>query len=182
MMIWANRFNIYLLLVLAALLAAGCQSPEKKRSKALSSLRIHGEATRDASDRSTGITIFRSNPIMVQVERTPIATEANVKQAKLVQVLGGFAIQIQLDRRGSWLLEQFTTMNRGRRLAVFSQFVVPPAEKPNEERWLAAPRFAQPINNGLLLFTPDATEEEAEQIVKGLNNAAKKYQDKEPNW
>ena len=51
--------------------------------------------------------------------------------------------------------------------------------KRQDERWLAAPKISQPITNGLLIFTPDATEEEARQIVQGLNNAAKKYQDKE---
>jgi len=181
MKIWVNRFNIYLLVTLSALLAVGCRSPEKKRDKALTSLRIHGESAH-VSDRSVGVSVFRTAPILVQIDRTAIVTEANVKKAALVQVVGGFAIQVQFDRRGSWLLEQYTTMNRGKRLVIFSQFVVPPAVEPNEERWLGAPRINQPIANGSLLFTPDANEEEAEQIVKGLNNSAKKYQDKEPNW
>ncbi|MCX6884519.1 MAG: hypothetical protein WCR20_10010 [Verrucomicrobiota bacterium] len=179
MKILSRRFNLYFLIFLAGLLAVGCSSPEKKRGKALSSLRVHGEGAKDAGGRTSGITVFRAKPIPIQIERSPLATEGNVREAKLVDVMGGFAIQIQFDRRGSWLIEQFTTMNRGKRLAIFSQFVSPPAVKPNDERWLAAPKISQPITNGLLIFTPDATEEEARQIVQGLNNAAKKYQDKE---
>ncbi len=182
MKIWANRFNIYFPLVLAVVLSAGCKSPEGKRDSALTSLRVHGETKKDASDRSTSATVFRANPIKVQIDRNPLLTEYHVKEAKMVEVMGGFAIQIQFDRKGSWLLEEYTTANRGRRVVIFSQFVAPPAVEPNEERWLAAPKIGQPIKDGLLIFTPDASEEEARQIVKGLNNAAKKYQDSETSW
>ena len=47
-----------------------------------------------------------------------------------------------------------------------------------ENRWLAAPVIPSRIGNGVLTFTPDASREEADQIVLGLNNVAKKVQDK----
>ena len=43
-----------------------------------------------------------------------------------------------------------------------------------EGRWLAAPRINKRIADGVLVFTPDATREEAEQIALGLNNLAQK--------
>ncbi len=36
------------------------------------------------------------------------------------------------------------------------------------------PRINRRISNGELVFTPDATREEAERIVKGVNNVSKK--------
>ena len=47
-----------------------------------------------------------------------------------------------------------------------------------EARWLAAPRISQRIKDGVLVFTPDATREEAERIVRGLNNVAIKLGNK----
>jgi hypothetical protein len=41
-------------------------------------------------------------------------------------------------------------------------------------RWLAAPVISHRIGDGVLVFTPDATREEAEEIALGLNNVAKK--------
>jgi hypothetical protein len=39
-------------------------------------------------------------------------------------------------------------------------------------RWLAAPRITGRIADGRLEFTPDATRDEAERIVHGLNRVA----------
>ena len=41
-------------------------------------------------------------------------------------------------------------------------------------RWLAAPVISHRISDGVLVFTPDATREEAEEIALGLNNVSKK--------
>jgi preprotein translocase subunit SecD len=112
------------------------------------------------------------------VQKSPVLDERYVKEAKVVDVRGGFALQFQLDRQGTWLLEQISAQNPGRHLAIFSQFAEPPKEPLNKGRWLAAPSINYRISNGVLVFTPDATREEAEQIVIGLNNVAKKLQDK----
>jgi len=65
---------------------------------------------------------------------------------------------------GRLVLEQVTTEHRGARLAVYGVF---PAG-----RWLAAPVVSTRITNGVLVFTPDATRDEAERLVRGLNNMA----------
>jgi hypothetical protein len=46
--------------------------------------------------------------------------------------------------------------------------------RADEARWIAAPKMQYRITNGLFVFTPDTTHEEAERIVRGLNNVAKK--------
>ena len=106
-------------------------------------------------------------------------TEEQVKSAKVVDTIGGFVVQIQFDRQGSMLLEQYTGGNVGKHITLFAAF----GEKANKPaphtRWLAAPLITRRISDGLLTFTPDATREEAELLVAGLENMAKKYQDKE---
>jgi hypothetical protein len=39
-------------------------------------------------------------------------------------------------------------------------------------RWVAAPTMTERIADGRLVFAPDATREEAERIVHGLNRVA----------
>jgi hypothetical protein len=43
-----------------------------------------------------------------------------------------------------------------------------------QARWIAAPVIHGRISNGSLVFTPDASREEADEIARGLTNIAKK--------
>lgn len=156
------RFNAYLL---AVLFCAGCQTFKKKEA---TTLRVHLEVTADGTEKNKPVPVYRQNPTFVNVQEDPFLNEGNVSNASVVEALGSFQIMIQLDRRGTWLLEQYSTAHRGRRIAIFSQF--------GEARWLAAPLMQRRISDGLLVFTPDATREESERIVRGLNNVAKKAQ------
>jgi hypothetical protein len=47
-----------------------------------------------------------------------------------------------------------------------------------KKRWLGAPFIGSSITRGVLIFTPNATRAEAEQVVEGLNNVAKKFKKK----
>ena len=181
-MIGWSRFNLYLVLVLGLGLVCGCRTAEGKRKSLLSTLRLHQEVNADASGRSQQVSVYREHPVAFTVETAPFLTEANVKEAKVVDTVGGFALRVQFDRQGSWLLEQYTGANRGRHLAIFSQFDNPNEEKLNQGRWLAAPLIHTHITDGLLIFTPDTSRPEAEQIALGLNNVAQQAQDKEPRW
>ena len=82
---------------------------------------------------------------------------------------GGFAIEIKFDENGTWLLEQYSAANPGRHFVIFGQW----SEKLADGRWLAAPLITHRIGDGVLAFTPDCSREEADQLVLGLNNAAK---------
>jgi len=158
-------FNSYLVLGAVLLSCLGCKALKKKDA---TTLRLHQEVASDTSGRSSPVPIYRENPIFVNVEKDPFLTEGFVAKASVIDALGGFQIMIQFDRRGTWLLEQYTTAHRGKRIAIFSHFGV--------ERWLGAPLTNKRIADGVLVFTPDANREEAERIVLGLNNVAKEAQ------
>ena len=169
---YRHFLRIYLTLSIAALLAAGCSStPEAKEKKekdeSLSTLRIHIEVP--PSDFSIPVVVNRDPPITVTIDKEPFLTEVDVTTARIVEVMGGFDLQIQFDHRGTMLLEEYTTSNSGRRIAIFSLF----GRKGGEARWLAAPVISRRITRGTLTFTPDASRKEVERIVLGLNNSAK---------
>ena len=151
-------FNIYLLGVIA-LLGFGCAT--SKKDKELSTIRFHIETNPDATGRNTVAMIGRKEPFAVNVENAPFLTEAHVQHAAVVDALGGYQIMIQFDRQGTWLLEQYSTASKEKRAAISSAFP--------EVRWLAAPRLTKRLTDGVIVFTPDATREEADRIVRGLN-------------
>lgn len=166
-----SRFNIYLTVALVAAVVCGCRTAsESKAKKQLSTLRLHLETGRDAAGATKAVPVYRRQPFMINVEKTTCLNESNVSEARVVDVVGGFALRIQYDHAGTALLEQASTANRGKRIAVFSQF----GENLKDYRWLAAPVISQRITDGVFIFTPDATREEAEEIALGLNNTAKK--------
>ena len=188
MSIGRHRFNIYLLLLIAAL-AVSCgttktpeekkkETEEKKKDKLAATLRVHVEV-HSASGKtfSDEATVFREAPVTFTVSRSPILTEADIKEARVVDSHGAFVLQVQFDEHGTMLLEQFTTMNPGKHFPIFAEW----GEHMTEHRWLAAPVIPKRIANGLLTFTPDATREETEQIARGLMNVGKKVQ-KELAW
>ncbi len=167
-----QRFNLYLLVALGAAMVCGCQtsSDEVRPKKVLSTLRLHLEASRDGTKSSEVVPIYREKPVMVNVEIMPFLTEADVAKAEVIDVVGGFALRIHLKGEGAGLLEEYTTANHGRRIAVFTQF----GDKIKNSRWLAAPIITSGISDGIFTFTPDASREESEEIALGLNNVAKK--------
>lgn len=168
MMICRSRFNIYLMCLLAVVFAGGC------KTQRLSTLRLHQEINQNAGNRVEAITVHRDPLVTMHIDSLPFLTEAYVKSAKVVDVVGGHALSIQFDRQGSWLLEQYTSALRGKRIAIFVQFSTPPKNKLNQGRWMAAVYIQERTTNGLLVFTPNATREEAELIAEGLRNVAKK--------
>ncbi|MCS7090269.1 MAG: hypothetical protein RMN51_08190 [Verrucomicrobiota bacterium] len=161
-----HQFNLYLGIGVLILALAGCQTAESRARKEITTLRVHLEVRPEPTGQTDTITVFRENPVELTIEKSPFLTEVHVASAKLVEVFGVPTIQIQLNRSGTWLLEQYTTAYRGRRMAIFSQF----GKQPDRARWLAAPLIRQRIADGFLVFTPDASREEAERIVRGLNN------------
>ena len=168
---YALRFNLYLLLVMAAMLAVtGCKTDKtKKADKHVSSLRLYMENRAQVPGSGETISVLRASPVLVTIGREPFLTEANVTAAKLLETPGGFAIEVRFDESGTWILEQYTSANSGRHIAIFSQW----SDQTKDSRWLAAPIISHRIANGVFAFTPDASREEAQQIVIGLNNQAK---------
>jgi hypothetical protein len=166
-----QAFNSFLLAGLALALLTGCYFTEEGKKKRLySNIRVHVES--DASrDFSSAISVIRSAPVRLNIEREPVVDESDIIGAEVIDQPGGFAIQVKLNRRGTWALERTTVTHRGKHLAVFSHW--------GPARWLAAPLITGKNSTGLLTFTPDATREEADRIVLGLNNVARKIERKD---
>jgi preprotein translocase subunit SecD len=178
MVIVPKGFNTYLQMMLFIALLAGCQSAEKKSSKQLTSLNLHVEALHELPDNEEVVSIGREHPFKLKVQKAPFLTQNDIEQASVIETVGGFALRIQFNKQGSWLLEQYSAGNLGKHFAVFSQFVTPPEEKLNKGRWVAAPRINKRLQDGVLIFTPDATRQEADQLVLGLNNVVKELKKK----
>lgn len=159
-----KQFNNYLLALAVALLAWGCASSEGKKGKEASTLGLFLETNPDEGMRTAVVPVVRASPVMVTIDRNPFLTERSLVEAALVDVPYGFAIQVRFDAHGALALDTATSANKGSRIVIYSLFT--------EGRWLAAPKITAPIKDGILVFTPDATREEAERIVRGLNNMA----------
>ena len=175
MMICIARFNRYLsvALVLLLVVAAGCQSSEKKKKeKEQTIVELYQEVTPDGVSATESVPIYRQSPVYVNVDKEPFLDSADLTGAKLLSDMGGFVIQLSFNWRGTQVLYSITTANRGKRVAVKCKFV-------GENRWLASPVINRPISDGVLTFTPDATREEAERIVKGLNLVAEELKKKD---
>ena len=151
-------FNIYLCLF--GLFLGGCSTTADKN---MSTLRLHAEASQ-RDTQVTSVPIFRKSPILMAISKDPVVTEHNVISARVVEELDGFIIEVKFDRQGTWLLERASVDNMGRHMAVFSEF--------GRARWLAAPVITTRITGGIYRFTPDASREEADRIVSGLNKLA----------
>lgn len=163
----ARWFNIYLLLAMA-FCVAGCKtSDERARAKEASTMRFFIETTR-GNPRSMEIPVYRSNPIEVRIQPDPVLDEGAIMAAQVVEFGGSYAIQVQFNTHGRTVLDMVTGSNKGRRLVVHTKFT--------EDRWLAAPQITQRISNGYFTFAPDATREETDRIVRGLNNLIQKIE------
>ena len=165
------RFNTYLVAGLL-IFATGCASSGKKGKddvKEDASLRLHLEVNPDGTDNSGAVLIGRAAPFLVNVEKAPFLTEHRIERASLVETPGSYSISVKFNDQGSMILDQYTTPNKGKRIAVAAVF-----GEQGLLRWVAAPRITQSITNGVFTFTPAATREEADRIVAGLNNFAEK--------
>ena len=164
-----QAFNL-ILAGLWVILAWGCRNPDpataslRQKGKEVSTLRLHLETNADGTDRVQTVKVLRSQPITLTVDRVAVLHEGDVKEATVVDAMGGFALKVQFNDRGRRIMEMTTVANKGQRWAIHSQF--------GDSRWLAAPLITQNVTNGVLVFTPDATREESDRIVRGLNRVA----------
>ena len=161
------RFNMILALVL--FVSLGCKTAEeKKKAKEATFLRFHIETNVDGTKHNAPVPIYRANPILVGVERNAALDEDFMDKVELVAAdeFGNVAIKVTFNATGTRRLDYVTSSNKGKRLAVHAKWT--------ESRWLAAPLITKRITNGDFVFTPDASREECERIVSGLNNVIAK--------
>ena len=172
---YPRSFNLYLLgLAVVLAMACGCESFSKK-DRHLSMLRIHIENRAQLPNSSLSslgktVTVLRASPVQVTIDAAPILTEADIVAAEVLETPGGLAVQVQFSETATLTLEQYSSAYAGKHFAIFGQWT----EKVADSRWLCAPLINHRIANGVLAFTPDASPEEIQQLVVGLNNMAKK--------
>ena len=162
-------FNIYLMALCCAIFLA-CETTGSKK-KDLATLSLHREVNPDGTGKSESVLIHRADPqIFMNIEKEPFLLVADIIKAEIVDQMGSFAIRVQFNNRGVKMLEAVSLYNMGRHYAILCAFP--------EKRWLAAPLFSTPIRSGSITFTPDASREEADRIVNGINAMAKKISKK----
>lgn len=147
--------------------SAPAKPAKKKKRKQIFSLRVHVEAKRELPERCIPARVGRTNPLDYTVEKLPILTENHLQRAAIVEQPGGFLIRVRFDTLGAKILESYTAAAAGRHLLVVTDI-------EGEARWLAAPLVRQRLGDGTFAFTPDASREEAEQLVNGLNKDIEK--------
>ena len=171
------RINFYLFalntLLLATLALApgpGCAARDPHGNKIKpAQLRLHLESYQDVSERLITVTLGRAAPFSFSVEKGPFLKDDQIVAAALAEGDGLYAIKIKLDHQGETILNQLSSANSGKRIAVWADF--------GEVRWIGSVRIEKRITNGELIFTPDTTREEAEKIVDGVNHLAKLYRE-----
>lgn len=163
---WRWNINAIFFAAILAALFSGCKTTEEKKAdKEQTLIYFHIEAMRDNPRRSIRVPIYRANPQIISINEAPFLDNGSILEAAVVDVEGGFAIRIAFDQHGQMVLENVTANHPGRRIAVNAAFP--------EVRWLAAPPIKRRLSDGSFIFTPDATREEAERIVRGINNLNK---------
>ena len=169
---YTRRFNLYLLPWLVCLLVSGCALwHHSDKNKAVGIVRVHVESDNSNAGSTKDITFPRSEPIKFNIQTDAILTEADIVGARLFDTPGGgFAVELKFAETAGWRLQQYTAASPGKHLAIFAQW----GKALTEGRWVAAPLIAHPIANGTLTFTPDASRQELEQWIKGLDAEAKK--------
>ena len=161
--------RINMIFALALLSLAGCKtSEERKLAKEGTYIGLHLEVNRDGLPYNAPVSVYRQNPVLINIEKEPFLDLGYLIKTEVVDVdeHGGFAIKLIFDEQGKYRLRNVSTSFKGRRMVIMANW--------EERRWLAAPRINKEITDGVLVFTPDATREEADRIVRGANNAIKK--------
>jgi preprotein translocase subunit SecD len=187
MKIYPTSFNIYLLLVSLFLSQSGMvakeeaatktdktarkEPVERKPKKEFATIRFHLETNLDGTAKTKVVPIYRASPFNVTVEEAILLDEGSVEKAALVDLRGNYGIELTLNHHGTFFLDTITTANKGKRLAIYSEFGQ--SKDLIQNRWLGAPVIDKRNASGVITFTPDASRDEAERIVNGLNNIAK---------
>jgi preprotein translocase subunit SecD len=151
----------------AAERAKDAKPKKPKKPKPLNKIRVHVEAKRELPERSLPALVGRANPLHFNCEKIPILNESHLENALLVDQPGGFQVRLRFNSMGTKLLESYTAAAAGRHLCIITDI-------DGEGRWLAAPLVRQRIGDGTISFSPDASREEMERLVNGLNELVRK--------
>ncbi|MCC7373777.1 MAG: hypothetical protein IT581_03910 [Verrucomicrobiales bacterium] len=160
-------------LVLALFVAASASASQEpllqlaRKPKAVKRFRVHVESKHDIPERSIIVELGKPNPLRFTAEKLPILNEVHVVKAALLDEVGGFRVQITFNSLGTRILESYTSAAAGRHLLVMTEI-------DGEARWLGAPLIRRRLGDGVLDFIPNASREDMERMVNGLNKEVRK--------
>ncbi|MBL9137822.1 MAG: hypothetical protein JNK85_18280 [Verrucomicrobiales bacterium] len=163
--------NLVLALFVAASASAGPDPAPTlhaaRKPKAVKRFRVHVESKHDIPERSLIVELGKPNPVKFTAEKLPILNEVHVTKAALLDEIGGFKVQISFNTLGAKILESYTAAAAGRHLLIMTEI-------DGEARWLGAPLIRRRLGDGVLEFVPNATREDMERMVSGLNKEVRK--------
>jgi len=147
--------------------AAKSRKKKEKKPKPIKSIRVYLETRHDIPERSLPAVVGRSSSMKFTVEKLPILNEVHVEAAALIDQPGGYEVMVKFNSIGTRILESYTAAAGGRHLVIMTEI-------DKEGRWIAAPLIRRRIGDGRLVFTPDASREDMDRLVKGLNQLVEK--------
>jgi hypothetical protein len=174
-----------ILLAVAAVLGGGCATGgSSMHDKDFATMTIFMEGR--AADNLRVQVGWDKTPMYIEAE--PAFTEDDLSKAAWVDNADGtYEIQLTFTEESAMKLQMETIMQKGRHLVIFSAFPPegpkeeppkgapaagekPATEQPRSSAWLAAVLIPQNgFSGGSLRFKPDASHEEVERIVLGVN-------------
>lgn len=150
-----------LCVMLATLALTGC-ALFRKFGETKTTVRIHEQASSALPANYVLDVEIPSINLKLSVSPYPTLSEKDILTADLYDTAGGKAILLRFDAHGLFVLDEMTTRNRGQYLVTF-------VNAHPVAAWLVNQR----ILNGQFLIEGDFTDEEARQIVNGLNKMSK---------
>lgn len=136
-------------------LAAGC-----KEEKA--TLRIFLQASDRLPEAHRKVVVLRNPPMNIIINPVSEVSEHDLLSAKAVKTPTQKLLVLQFDPHGQRAIETFTAEHRGE-LYVMTINAIP----------IAAPLIREVVHDGILTVVVDATDEELDKMVKGLDFASK---------
>lgn len=148
-----------LCVALVSVVATGCALFPKREE---TTVRIHEQVSSALPAKNTLTVEIPKTDLKLVVAPYAALSEKDVLSAELYDTAGGEAILLRFDGHGSIVLDEMTTRSRGQYLVTFIN-----------TRPVAVWLINQRILNGQLLIEGDFTDEEAKQVVDGLNKISK---------
>mgnify|MGYP007063836269 CR=1 FL=1 len=151
----------------------GCKYPvETKRDKA--QFAFYVEEFPQQGVKTMLLEVYRENPKTVHVAPKPILVgdSGMLKETHMIDTQDGLhALQINFTTRGQALMEYLTTNFRNRRLYII--LAQSDASKTNgvNSRCIGASYIRQTMRSQSMIFTPDASRSESEDIVELINKS-----------
>jgi hypothetical protein len=163
---FAICFNVFLLLF------SGCNGlgGVSKTSKVRMALFVEQE--RGPNVQVVEMKVYRANPKVFFVAANPVLEvgKDTLEGAYLIEGQDKIlSLQLRFNSRGSALLEDITTRFRQQRLFIVVAMPDKTDKKRIVSRCIGVFYVQNTITDKILQFTPDADEEEAIEIVNGLN-------------